>query len=52
MIVRLLDSALEDLDRAKDFYERQGAGLGAYFLDTLFSEIDSLVSFAGISWII
>jgi len=48
MIVRLLDSALEDLDRAKNFYERQGEGLGAYFLDTLFSEIDSLVSFAGI----
>ena len=48
MIVRILDSALEDLDRAKNFYERQGEGLGAYFLDTLFSEIDSLVSFAGI----
>jgi plasmid stabilization system protein ParE len=48
MIVRMLDSALEDLDRAKNFYERQGEGLGTYFLDSLFSEIDSLVSFAGI----
>ncbi len=47
MIVRILDSALEDFDRAKNFYERQDEGLGAYFLDSLFSEIDSLVSFAG-----
>jgi len=48
MIVRLLDSALEDLDRGRRFYERQGEGLGAYFLDSLLSEIDSLVLFAGI----
>ena len=48
MRVRILDSALEDLDRGRRFYERQGEGLGAYFLDSLFSEIDSLVLFGGI----
>lgn len=30
------------------FYDRQGEGLGEYFIDSLFSEIDSLVLFAGI----
>jgi plasmid stabilization system protein ParE len=48
MIVRILDSALEDLDRGRKFYERQGEGLGVYFLDSLLSEIDSLVLFGGI----
>jgi hypothetical protein len=37
MIVRILDSALEDLDRGRNFYERQSEGLGAYFLDSLLS---------------
>lgn len=41
--IRLLDSALEDLDRGRKFYERHGEGLGAYFLDSLFAEIDSLI---------
>ncbi len=48
MIVRILDSALADLDRGRVFYERQGEGLGDYFLDSLLSEIDSLVLFGGI----
>jgi plasmid stabilization system protein ParE len=48
MRIRILDSALEDLDRGRRFYERQGEGLGDYFLDSLFAEIDSLLVFAGI----
>jgi plasmid stabilization system protein ParE len=48
MRIRILDSALEDLDRGRRFYERQGEGLGAYFADSLFSEIDSLALFGGI----
>ena len=48
MRLRILDSALEDLDRGRIFYERQGEGLGAYYLDSLFAEIDSLVLYAGI----
>ncbi len=48
MRLRILDSALEDLDQGRRFYERQGPGLGAYFLDGLFTEIDSLLLYAGI----
>jgi plasmid stabilization system protein ParE len=48
MRLRLLDSALEDLGRGRVFYERQCKGLGAYFLDSLFAEVDSLVLYAGI----
>lgn len=48
MRIRILDSAFDDLDRVRRFYDRQGEGLGAYFIDSLFSDIDSLVLFAGI----
>jgi plasmid stabilization system protein ParE len=48
MKLRILDSALDDLDRGRQFYERQGEGLGAYFLDSLFAEIESLLLYAGI----
>jgi len=48
MKLRILDSALEDLDRGRLFYERQGEGLGLYFLDSLFAEIDSLILYAGV----
>ncbi|MHB1309435.1 MAG: type II toxin-antitoxin system RelE/ParE family toxin [Limisphaerales bacterium] len=48
MRIRILDSALEDLDRGRLFYERQREGLGVYFMDSLFSEIDSLVLYAGL----
>ncbi len=47
MKLRLLDSALEDLDRGRRFYDRQGQGLGSYFLDSMFGEIDSLVLYGG-----
>ena len=42
MTIRILDAAECDLAEGRDFYEKQQAGLGAYFLDTLFSDIDSL----------
>ena len=41
-------SALRDLREGFRFYERQETGLGAYFLDSLFSDIDSLQLYAGI----
>lgn len=44
----LLPSAAEDLAEGFAFYEEQGAGLGAYFLESLFSDIDSLQLFAGV----
>lgn len=30
------------------FYEKQGEGLGEYFFDSLFSDIDSLILYGGI----
>ena len=48
MRIRLLTLALDDLDAGRRFYERQQAGVGDYFLDSLFSDIDSLQLYAGI----
>lgn len=46
--IRLLTLALDDLEAGCRFYERQKAGLGEYYLDSLFSDIDSLLLYAGI----
>ncbi|TBR14478.1 type II toxin-antitoxin system RelE/ParE family toxin [Rugosibacter aromaticivorans] len=48
MKIRILSLALSDLAHGKHFYERQSAGLGAYFLDSLFSDIDALLIHAGV----
>ncbi len=48
MKVRVLRPALEDLAAGRRFYDRQEEGVGVYFFDSLFSEIDSLVLYAGI----
>jgi plasmid stabilization system protein ParE len=40
--VEILDEAEQDLIDGARFYEAQGPGLGEYFLDSLFSDIDSL----------
>lgn len=48
MKIRILRLAVEDLERGKRFYERQQEGLGSYFLDSLFSDIESLLLFAGV----
>lgn len=48
MKVRILASASRDLIDGYGFYERQAEGIGEYFLDTLYSDIDSLVVTAGI----
>jgi plasmid stabilization system protein ParE len=46
--IRLHSLALEDIETGRRFYERQQTGLGEYFLDSLFSDIDSLLLYAGI----
>jgi plasmid stabilization system protein ParE len=46
--IKILPSALEDLDRGRRFYSRQGKSVGDYFLDSLFSDIDSLELYAGV----
>jgi len=46
--VRILQEALDDLRQGFRFYEGQEAGLGSYFLEQLFSDIDTLRHRAGI----
>ncbi len=48
MKIKILSSAIEDLYKGRLFYEKQGEGLGEYFYDSLFSDIDSLVLYGGI----
>ena len=48
MRVRILPSALEDLAAGRKFYDHQRLGVGEYFFDSMFSEIDSLVLHGGI----
>ena len=48
MKIRILDEAEQDLIDGFLFYEKQANGLGNYFLDSLFSDIDSLLLYAGI----
>lgn len=48
MQVRISRSAETDLLEGYAFYEEQQAGIGEYFLDSLFAEIDALTLFAGI----
>ena len=48
MKIRILESASQDLIDGFHFYDKQSAGLGNYFIDSLFSDIDSLQIYAGI----
>ena len=48
MRIRVLRAAEDDLRDGYHFYEQQGAGLGTYFLNSLISDIDSLILYAGI----
>jgi hypothetical protein len=46
--IEILDEAQEDLTQGFHFYESREPGLGSYFIDCLFSDIDSLFIYAGI----
>ncbi len=48
MKIRILDAASQDLISGAGFYERQETGLGEYFIDSLFADVDSLLVYAGI----
>ncbi len=48
MKIRILKSAKKDLKDGYDFYELQQSGIGTYFLESLFADIESLKLFAGI----
>lgn len=48
MKIKILKSASRDLVEGYHFYEKQADGLGGYFLESLFSDIESLKIYAGI----
>ena len=48
MKIKILISATDDLTDGYWFYEKQEQGLGSYFIDSLFSDIDSLKIYGGI----
>ena len=52
MRIEILDEAQDDLVEGFRFYERQEAGVGSYFLDCLFSDIESLLLYAGIHQVV
>ena len=48
MKIEILEEAEQDLIDGYRFYESQESGVGEYFLDSIFSDIDSLQLYAGI----
>jgi hypothetical protein len=48
MRIEILSEAQDDIVAGAKFYERRRAGLGEYFLNSLYSDIDSLLLYAGI----
>lgn len=48
MRIKLIESAVQDLREGARFYENQEEGSGTYFLDSLFSDIESLQLYAAI----
>jgi hypothetical protein len=48
MTIVILEDAEEDLESGAQFYESCATGVGDYFLDSILSDLDSLVLFAGV----
>ena len=48
MRIKIIDAAERDIENGYRFYERQSLGLGSYFLDSIYADIDSLSYFGGI----
>jgi plasmid stabilization system protein ParE len=46
--LRITHAAEQDLLKGFSFYERQQQGVGDYFLDSLYADIDSLLLYGGI----
>ena len=46
--VVILEDAAEDLESGAQFYESCATGVGDYFLDSILSDLDSLILFAGV----
>ncbi|MHC9538747.1 MAG: hypothetical protein AB9903_04445 [Vulcanimicrobiota bacterium] len=52
MRIRILNTAETDIEEGYRFYESQSSGLGSYFLDSLYLDIDSLAYFGGIHQVV
>ncbi len=52
MKIQIVDRAEDDLVDGYNFYEDQASGLGIYFLDCIYSDVESLVLYAGIHRIV
>jgi hypothetical protein len=48
MRINILASAVADMYAGRLFSQEQAEGVGAYFFDSLFSDIDSLALYVGI----
>ncbi len=48
MRISITEIAEKDIEEGHGFYERKSPGLGSYFLDSIYSDIDSLLYYAGI----
>ncbi|HEY1108445.1 MAG TPA: type II toxin-antitoxin system RelE/ParE family toxin [Opitutaceae bacterium] len=48
MKLRILRSAFDDIAKGRQFYDERAPGIGDYFFDSVFSDIDSLMLYAGI----
>jgi plasmid stabilization system protein ParE len=46
--IYVLSEAENDLEDGRNFYENQEEGVGRYFWDSLISDIESLVIYAGV----
>jgi hypothetical protein len=46
--IRISTDVVDDLDNGKHFYDKLHYGAGNYFVDSLISDIESLVIYAGI----
>ena len=52
MKIHIIDQAEEDIVEGYYFYEKQEPGLGAYFLDRIYSDVESLLLSAGIHQVV
>jgi hypothetical protein len=48
MTIVVLDSAAEDIKGGKRFYDSREPGVGDYFEESILSDLDSLILYAGI----
>ena len=48
MTIVILEDAAQDLEAGRRFYESRQSGIGDYFVESILSDLESLVLYAGI----